>query len=61
MKILDLKKDRKKIDKFLAQRGREMCSATSVVREIGLQIRTDGDRALLKYTKEFDGLSVQRA
>ena len=60
MKILYLKRDRKKIDKFLAQREREMCSAVSVVREIGLQIRTDGDRALLKYTKEFDGLTVKR-
>ncbi len=54
IKTLSLEKDRKKLELFLAKRQTDITGVMPVVERICEEIRINGDRALLKYTKKFD-------
>ena len=59
MKMFRLSRDRKKLDDFLANRERKMIEVIPVVREICKEVRENGDKAVLRYMKKFDGITLK--
>src|SRR5579871_5958887 len=53
-------RDAKAIGKLLQARTSTLDEAESVVRPILANIRRNGDRALLQYTKKFDRLDLKQ-
>ncbi len=60
MKTFHLNRDKKKLDSFLAKRERKMSEVIPAVREICEDVRKNGDKALLKYTAKFDGITLKK-
>ncbi|MDI6821623.1 MAG: histidinol dehydrogenase [Actinomycetota bacterium] len=59
MPIIKIEKfDETKVEEFLARPVLEDEAALKAVRQILEDVRREGDRALLKYTKEFDGADL---
>ena len=54
IKTLHLNRDRKKLELFLEKRQANITKVMPVAERICEEIRTGGDRSLLKYTKKFD-------
>ena len=60
MKLLRLSKNRKEIECFLSKRERNLTEQIPVVREICENVRKNGDDAILKYAKKFDGTTFKK-
>jgi len=48
----------RELDAILAQRREEMAGVEEAVREIIEGVRADGDEALIRYTRQFDGVKI---
>lgn len=53
--------DRKAINRFLRARQSGLSDAESTSRRILDEVRRQGDRALVRYARQFDGLDLRRA
>ncbi|MFC1562503.1 histidinol dehydrogenase [candidate division KSB1 bacterium] len=60
IKIFEYKKDCKKIDTFIEYKNIDTGEVESTVRKIIDNIREKGDKALIKYTKELDGVKLSK-
>lgn len=58
MRIVTAKKLKKELDFFLDRRKADISSIISVVNTVIDDVKKDGDKALLKYTKKFDNVHL---